>query len=199
MNYNQFKSKGLKTPVSLARGRLRVPIRRQPGSELVYRNQPQRNGRQGNNDNGHSVRNELRILYALRQIIRRADVDSRRLSADHEITGPQLLALTTVANDSDITAKDISERIHVSPSTVVGVLDRLEQRGLIQRERSEQDRRRVLVNATSQGRKLVRRVRYPMLESIQDVLEEMPQRRRDDLASALEKLVAKLQEKAPEA
>lgn len=165
----------------------------------MYRNESQRKGRQGSNGNGQAVRNELRVLYALRQIIRRADVDSRRLSADHEITGPQLLALTTVANDRDITAKDISERIHVSPSTVVGVLDRLEQRDLIQRRRSEQDRRRVLVNATAEGRKLVDRVRYPMLESIQDVLEELPQRRRDELAGALERLVEKLQEKAPEA
>lgn len=163
----------------------------------MYRNQPN-HSRNGGNGNGNSVRDELRILYALRQIIRRADVDSRRLSADHEITGPQLLALTTIANDRDITAKDISERIHVSPSTVVGVLDRLEQRGLIQRKRSERDRRRVLVNATPKGRKLVRRVRYPMLESIQDVLEDLPQRRRDELAGALEKLVEELQQRAPE-
>ena len=61
---------------------------------------------------------------------------------------PQLMCLRTVIANGPLTATAISREIHVSPSTVVGILDRLEDKGLIRRERGREDRRIVFVTAT---------------------------------------------------
>ena len=79
---------------------------------------------------------DLRILRALRRITRSIALHSRQLSAGSNITAPQLVCLRTVIDKGPLTATAISREMHVSPSTVVGVLDRLEDKGLVMRERS---------------------------------------------------------------
>ena len=98
----------------------------------------------------------LRILRALRRITRSIALHSRQLSAVSHITAPQLMCLRTVIANGPLTATAISREIHVSPSTVVGILDRLEDKGLIRRERGREDRRIVFVTATEAGRALAR-------------------------------------------
>ena len=78
---------------------------------------------------------DLRILRALRRITRAVALHSRQLSACSHITGPQLVCLRTVIDKGPMTATAISREVHVSASTVVGILDRLEDKGLIVRER----------------------------------------------------------------
>lgn len=95
---------------------------------------------------------DLRILRALRRITRSIALHSRQLSAVSHITAPQLMCLRTVIANGPLTATAISREIHVSPSTVVGILDRLEDKGLIRRERGREDRRIVFVTATDAGR-----------------------------------------------
>ena len=97
---------------------------------------------------------DLRILRALRRITRSIALHSRQLSAVSHITAPQLMCLRTVIANGPLTATAISREIHVSPSTVVGILDRLEDKGLIRRERGREDRRIVFVTATEAGRAL---------------------------------------------
>ncbi|KCB40034.1 sugar-specific transcriptional regulator, TrmB family [Bordetella hinzii 5132] len=88
---------------------------------------------------------DLRILRALRRITRSIALHSRQLAAVSHITAPQLMCLRTVIANGPMTATAISREIHVSPSTVVGILDRLEDKGLIRRERGREDRRIVFV------------------------------------------------------
>ena len=78
---------------------------------------------------------DLRILRALRRITRSIALHSRQLSAVSHITAPQLMCLRTVIANGPMTATAISREMHVSPSTVVGILDRLEDKALIRRER----------------------------------------------------------------
>ena len=73
---------------------------------------------------------DLRILRALRQITRSIALHSRQLSAYSNITAPQLICLRTIIEKGPLTATAISREMHVSPSTVVGILDRLEWRYL---------------------------------------------------------------------
>jgi len=91
---------------------------------------------------------DLRILNAIRQIIRAVDIDSRKLAAQHHVTGPQLMCLMAIVENGSITSTDVAARVHLDTSTLVGVLDRLEKKGLIRRERSHEDRRQVLLAAT---------------------------------------------------
>ena len=136
-------------------------------------------------DNGHY----FRILNSIRQIIRAIDVDSRRLALDHKVTGPQLMCLMAILERGTIKALDIAERVHFSPSTLVGVLDRLEAKGLIRRERNAEDRREVSIMATEAGRTLISRTPFPLQHSLGHALSQLSKREREELADGMERLV----------
>ncbi len=145
---------------------------------------------QGNaNDQFSATRQDLRILNAIRQIIRAADIDSRRLAAEHRITAPQLVTLMAVAEKEPTMAVDVARRVHLSTSTLVGVLDRLQAKGLIRRERNRPDRREVSIVATDAGRKLVTETPYPLQYSLQRALRQMPEQDREAVAAGMELLV----------
>jgi DNA-binding MarR family transcriptional regulator len=98
-----------------------------------------------------------RVVEALRRIMRAHDLDSRALESEYGVTAPQLLCLRTAAAGDRLTAGDIARRIHLSASTLVGILDRLEDKGLIERLRDPADRRRSPLRVTPRGRRLLRR------------------------------------------
>jgi DNA-binding MarR family transcriptional regulator len=134
-------------------------------------------------------RRDLRILNAIRQIIRAADVDSRKLAAEHDITSPQLMCLMAVVERGTTTATEISMRIHLSESTLVGVLERLEGKGLVHRVRDLADRRIVRISATEEGRRLALKTPYPLQFSLNRALRQLSARERDQIADWMERLV----------
>jgi DNA-binding MarR family transcriptional regulator len=132
---------------------------------------------------------DLRILNAIRQIIRAVDIDSRKLAAEHKITGPQLMCLMAVVEQDTTTAIEVAKRIHLSASTLVGVLDRLQAKGLIQRERSTEDRREVQVMATERGKVFAASTPFPLQYSLARALKQLKDGERDQMARCLEVLV----------
>lgn len=132
---------------------------------------------------------DLRILRALRRITRSIALHSRQLSAVSHITAPQLMCLRTVIANGPLTATAISREIHVSPSTVVGILDRLEDKGLIRRERGREDRRIVFVSATDAGRALAIEAPSPLQKHLADALNALPELEQATITLALERIV----------
>lgn len=131
----------------------------------------------------------LRILNAIRQMIRAADIDSRKLAAEHQITAPQLVSLMAVVKEEPTTANDVAHRVHLSPSTMVGVLDRLQAKGLIKRERNRDDRREVTIVATDAGRQVVAQTPFPLQHSLQRALKQMTIDERAQVAACMVRLV----------
>ena len=132
---------------------------------------------------------DARILHAIRQIIRTLDVDSRRLASQHQITGPQLACLIPIVDEQRLTATAIAERVQLSPSTVVGIVDRLEAKQLVQRSRDKQDRRVVHVEATDAARQLLAGTSSPLRSVISRALDRMPDPRKKRLAALLDELI----------
>lgn len=132
---------------------------------------------------------DLRILRALRRITRSIALHSRQLAAHSNITAPQLICLRAVVEKGPLTATAISRKIHVSASTVVGILDRLEDKGLIQRERGREDRRIVFVSATPAGMTLARETPSPLQKKLGDALNELPELEQATITLALERIV----------
>ncbi len=110
---------------------------------------------------------DVRILHALRQLVRILDINSRKLARERGVTSVQLFCMSTMALDGSDTATAIAAKVHLSSSTVVGVLDRLEARELVTRGRDVSDRRVVRVNLTDAGREVVETTLHP----VQDLLE----------------------------
>lgn len=131
---------------------------------------------------------DLRILRALRRITRGIALHSRQLSACSHITGPQLVCLRTVIEKGPMTTTAISREVHVSASTVVGILDRLEDKGLIARERGRADRRIVFVSATEDGRTLARDTPSPLQQKLAESLNALPELEQATITLALERV-----------
>ncbi|NUQ72940.1 MAG: MarR family transcriptional regulator [Polyangiaceae bacterium] len=79
---------------------------------------------------------------------------SKRMDARFGVTGPQRLVIRIVGRFPGISPGEVASILKVHKSTLTGVLQRLEKRGLIERESSPDDRRRSLVRLTAAGQKV---------------------------------------------
>lgn len=134
-------------------------------------------------------RYDLWIMRSLRRIMRAVDVHSRKLMTEHQITGPQLICLQTLQEDGPLTTTALAKLVHLAVSTVVGILDRLETKGWILRERSTRDRRVVLVHITDTGRDLVSQAPSTLRDRLAHGLAELPVKKQAQLAQAVETIV----------
>lgn len=132
---------------------------------------------------------DLRILQSLRRIIRAVDIHSRRLSTQHNITGPQLACLLTIQECGSLTSANLAKKVHLSPSTVVGIMDRLEEKKLVERKRDRKDRRQVYICITAAGRHLIAMAPSLLQDTLSTALVELPEHEQVAITSALEKLV----------
>jgi len=82
---------------------------------------------------------------------------SREFVRKYRITGQQLGALRIVAMSPGISLGDLSEKLFLHISSVSGIVDRLEKRGYVSRERNGEDRRVVHLNVTADGRRVIKR------------------------------------------
>ncbi len=99
---------------------------------------------------------ELRMLLkAIRRIVRANDLQSKALARVSGLTAPQLVVLTGVAELGEVTTNALSNYADLSPATVVTILEKLEQRGIVDRYRSTTDRRVVYTRLTDKGREMV--------------------------------------------
>ena len=78
------------------------------------------------------------------------------LNALH-LTYPQYLVLLVLWEHDGLTVSALGERLHLNSGTLTSLLKRMELSGLLARERSSEDERRVLVSLTAQGKKLKKR------------------------------------------
>lgn len=133
---------------------------------------------------------DLRVLSAIRRIIRCVGLYSKELSAKAHITAPQLVCLVTLVDKGPMTATTISREVFLSPSTIVGILDRLEEKGLVKRERASKDRRVVIVSATDEGKHLVETAPSPLQQKLTDALMALPLNEQVEIARSLERVVS---------
>jgi DNA-binding MarR family transcriptional regulator len=128
------------------------------------------------------------ILIALRRVIRAIDQHSRQLVQSHGLTGPQALLLSELVRRDGMTGSELARRISLSHATVTDVTKRLEARGLLQRQRQLDDKRRVLLLPTEAGRALVK-VSVPLLqERFQQRLAGLQHWEQTQLLSALQRI-----------
>ena len=134
-------------------------------------------------------RYDLAILQSLRRIIRAVDLYSKRLKGRHAITAPQLICLLAIVESGSVGTGALAQRVYLSNSTVVGILDRLEERGLIQRQRDARDRRQVHVSATQAGHLLATSAPSPVQDRLADALKHLPHDQQLAISSDLQTLV----------
>lgn len=93
----------------------------------------------------------LRMVWQLEHALERA---SKRMEDAIGISGPQRFALKIVSVHPGITAGDLARALHLHPSTVTGIVQRLESRRLVRRVPSRTDGRVIHLHATPAGTRL---------------------------------------------
>ncbi len=101
---------------------------------------------------------EKRALNAFITLMRAAGSLGAKLGAglaEHDLTASQFGILETLLHLGPLCQKELARKLLVSGGNVTLVVDNLEKRALVTRERSTADRRLVTVALTSAGRKLI--------------------------------------------
>ena len=135
----------------------------------------------------------LDILRSLRRIVRRIEGASIELESQHGVTAPQLLCLHALVRAGSLTQIALSREIRLSPPTLVGVLDRLEAKELIKRQRDTNDRRRIHLVLTDAGRAVAAGAPEPLQHHLERGLDALPEADRAVIAGALGHLVRLLE------
>ena len=129
------------------------------------------------------------IIDNVRRVFQVVNEHSKHAEKRTGLTGPQLWAIKTISQGSPISVSEVASRMYLHPATVVGILDRLQQRGLVTRVRSTEDRRVVRVELTAEGEALVRRSPEVAQGILVSGLESLPVQRLKSMAGALDQLV----------
>lgn len=118
------------------------------------------------------------LLVALRRVIRATDLHSKHLAKTTGLTAPQILIMQAVRNHVDVTVGALASEVSLSQATVTSILDRLEKKQLVFRQRSETDKRKVFVRLTENGGDVLKTAPIPLqhqLASHFQTLEEWEQ------------------------
>lgn len=95
------------------------------------------------------------VIDNLRRILLAINANSKCSVKDSGLTVSQLCALHVLADYSPIRVSDMVRKMYPRPANVVGILDRLEEKGLVSRTRSLDDRRVVILDISETGKVVV--------------------------------------------
>jgi DNA-binding MarR family transcriptional regulator len=114
----------------------------------------------------------MRLVWAMHHGLQ---ATSKRMAVQLGVTGPQRLVVRLVGRRPGISAGELADLLRVHPSTLTGVLRRLEERTFIARKADPEDRRRAVLNLTAAG-KAIDQTRGGTVESaVRRVIEKTPE------------------------
>jgi len=98
----------------------------------------------------------LQFMQRLWDLVHALDVRSKRMASTVGVTGPQRLVIRVVGQLTEPTASDIAATLKMHPSTLTGIVSRLQKQGLLTRALDKDDRRRSRFKLTDKGLKVDR-------------------------------------------
>jgi len=104
------------------------------------------------------------VLTSLRRVIRATDLHSKHLAKISGLTAPQILLLQAIRKFEGAAIGQLANEVSLSQATVTSILDRLEKKGYLERERSTVDKRKVHVQLTERGFEILRDAPIPLQE-----------------------------------
>ncbi|GAA0854401.1 MarR family transcriptional regulator [Aliiglaciecola litoralis] len=128
------------------------------------------------------------LLVSLRKVIRAIDLYSKKLSKETGLTSPQLIVLQNIAAHDGVMVKDIATCINLSSATVTSILDRLESRNFVIRERSTVDKRKVGLHLTEQGKIAIKDSPTPLQHHFIERFEAMEEWEQSQMLATMERI-----------
>jgi DNA-binding MarR family transcriptional regulator len=136
----------------------------------------------------------MQLLWAVAHGLERT---SKRMTGEIGVTGPQRLTLRLVGLFPGVSAGELAAILHVHPSTLTGVLQRLVAQRLVSRLDDPRDRRRAVLRLTRRGSR-ANAVRDGTVESaVAETLKGLSARDQAATRRVLERLARHLEVRRP--
>jgi DNA-binding MarR family transcriptional regulator len=127
-------------------------------------------------------------LVLLRQIIRATDLHDKHLSRLTGLTMPQLMVMQTLRINGPLTIGMLAKEMNLAQATVTSILDRLERKELVRRERSHTDKRKVLACPTEAGLELLKSAPATLQDTFIREFEDMHDWEQSMIVASLERV-----------
>ncbi len=128
-------------------------------------------------------------MASLRRIIRAIDLHSRALVQRFGLTGPQLVVLKALIETSPLSVSSLAAAVNLSQATVTGILDRLERKSMVTRERDSRDKRKVMVSPTSAAEDALAGAPPLLQEHFTEAFENLADWEQTQILSSLQRIV----------
>ena len=129
------------------------------------------------------------IVESIRRLVRAEALDSKKMSKQFGLTGPQSLVLRLLVKNGALSSADLSRQMYVTPSNITGIIDRLEKKGLVERIRKQGDRRVALITLTESGQELGKTIPDPIEKKFINQLADLEPEHLQILAMAMNQIL----------
>ncbi|UJF24499.1 MarR family transcriptional regulator [Suttonella sp. R2A3] len=138
--------------------------------------------------NEETLRRCSTLLIALRRITRASDIYSKKLSQQTGLTMPQIILMQAIDFAPECSAGELSNMIALSQATVTNIVRRLESRGLLERERGSDDKRKVFLRLTKQGKTMLDGAPQTLQQSFIDAFDALDTWEQQMLVSSAQRI-----------
>jgi MarR family transcriptional regulator, organic hydroperoxide resistance regulator len=111
----------------------------------------------------------VKVVQLMKKVMKKIKHNMGHYFKEMNLTGPQGMLIGTLVHHGEMKVSDLSEKLGLSNSTVSGILDRLEDQGMVERTRSKEDRRVVYIKVTDECRKQSQK----QFEEVNKLIEQM--------------------------
>lgn len=129
------------------------------------------------------------IVQSFRKIFKYIQEYSEEVLKEFGVTGPQLWLLKTLENGDGAPVSDLSQKMFLHISTVSSIINRLEEKGYIERKRTKADRRVVFIHLTDAGKAVNAKAPDPAQGKLLHGLQKLSQKKVLDLYESLQEIV----------
>lgn len=131
-------------------------------------------------------------LIALRQIQRRTEQASKKLAAQVGLTPSQLFVMQILKERGETSAGEVAGLTQLKHATITTLVDKLENRNMVVRHKSEGDRRKVWLTLTSDGDAAITAAPNLLQDTFQIRFDTMEDWEQSMLVAALERVASLL-------
>ena len=114
------------------------------------------------------------VLAKFRQVINSNKRHFRQVEKLTGVSGTLVWVLTILRQSPGLRVSELAEMMAIHQSTASNLLDKLQKKNLIERDRSSDDQRVVRLYLTRPGEALVKRVPQPAHGLLQEALQKLP-------------------------
>lgn len=125
------------------------------------------------------------LVYQIRRLMQAGSLYTKELNKNYQVSAPQLHCLLTLYEIGPLPPSHIARYIMVKSSTVTGIIDRLEHKGLVKRIRNSPDRRVINIELTDKGQALAENAPSPIQQKIVDGVRRLPKNKIEEIIQNL--------------